>query len=460
MSAKYQAYPEYKDSGVEWLGFFPTEWDAFDGKRIFKNRRELSLLEDEQLAASQKYGVIPQSLMMSLNDSKVMLALKGTSSFRHVAKNDFVISLRSFEGGIEHSYYDGCVSPAYTVLSATKKVFPCFFRYLFKSKPYIAALQSTTDSLRDGKSITFDQFGSILLVLPRLEEQQKIANFLDHETAKIDTLIEKQQQLIKLLKEKRQAVISHAVTKGLNPDAPMKDSGVEWLGDVPAHWDVISIRRVLESIQQGSSPVAANIPPNIGQTGVMKISGIKHGVFKEYEAKTLNEGDFNSKYQVSKGNLLLTRGNTPALVADVCVVNCEPKAGLMMSDLIYRLNIKSNISAHFLCYWLLSSMGRLQIQNDARGSSMTMAKVSQEHIKSWLTTLPLLAEQHLIVAYLVEVENSIMKLLSKSQFMIEMLHERRTALISAAVTGKIDVRNWQAPITTHNQNETNKEVVT
>src|SRR5690554_2582121 len=107
--SKYQAYPEYKDSGVEWISEIPEEWQLFDGKRLFKNRRESALEADEQLAASQRYGVIPQSLMMKLTDSKVMLALKGTSSFRHVEKNDFVISLRSFEGGIEHSKYAGCV---------------------------------------------------------------------------------------------------------------------------------------------------------------------------------------------------------------------------------------------------------------------------------------------------------------------------------------------------------------
>ena len=198
MVGKYQPYPEYRASGAQWLGEIPLNWNLFDGKRLFENRRELSIGTDEQLAASQKYGVIPQSLMMKLNASKVMLALKGTSSFRHVGKDDFVISLRSFEGGIEHSNYVGCVSPAYTVLVATKDTAASFYRYLFKSQPYIAALQSSTDSLRDGKSITFDQFGAIPLVLPMLNEQQKIANFLDHETAKIDTLIEKQQQLIKL----------------------------------------------------------------------------------------------------------------------------------------------------------------------------------------------------------------------------------------------------------------------
>jgi type I restriction enzyme S subunit len=232
--AKYKAYPEYKDSGIEWLGVFPSHWEILSAKRMFQSVRTPAYKSDEQLAASQKYGVIPQSLMMQLNDSKVMLALKGTESFRHVEANNFVISLRSFEGGIEYSQYTGCVSPAYTVLKNTKPISYGYYRYLLKCMPFIAALQSSTDSLRDGKSINYEQFSALSLPLSSVQEQNVIAAFLDHETAKIDNLIEKQQQLIELLKEKRQAVISHAVTKGLNPDVPMKDSGVEWLGEIPS----------------------------------------------------------------------------------------------------------------------------------------------------------------------------------------------------------------------------------
>jgi type I restriction enzyme S subunit len=236
--AKYKAYPEYKDSGIEWLGVFPSHWEILSAKRMFQSVRTPAYKSDEQLAASQKYGVIPQSLMMQLNDSKVMLALKGTESFRHVEANNFVISLRSFEGGIEYSQYTGCVSPAYTVLKNTKPISYGYYRYLLKCMPFIAALQSSTDSLRDGKSINYEQFSALSLPLSSVQEQNVIAAFLDHETAKIDNLIEKQQQLIELLKEKRQAVISHAVTKGLNPDVPMKDSGVEWLGEIPSHWEM------------------------------------------------------------------------------------------------------------------------------------------------------------------------------------------------------------------------------
>ena len=123
---KYQPYDSYKDSGVEWLGKIPSHWGFLDGKRVFDNIKITAFPRDKQLAVSQKHGVIPQDLMMEINDAKVMLALKGTDAFRHVERNDFVISLRSFEGGIEHSHYDGCVSPAYTVLRPSKKIYSNF----------------------------------------------------------------------------------------------------------------------------------------------------------------------------------------------------------------------------------------------------------------------------------------------------------------------------------------------
>lgn len=282
--------------------------------------------------------------------------------------------------------------------------------------------------------------------VPALREQSAIANFLDHETAKIDTLIEKQQQLIKLLKEKRQAVISHAVTKGLNPDAPMKDSGVEWLGEVPEGWDVLPLRRFLLTIQQGSSPIASDSSPVVGEFGVLKISAVKKGSYFENHSKTLqSEAEYESRFSVKKGDLLVTRANTPELVADACIVSSKPKLKVMLCDLIYRLNLAENINPEYLCYWLLSHLGRSQIEMDARGSSMTMAKVSQGHIRAWLATSPPLDEQREIVEYLDTKCGAFLDATQQTDRTLRLLKERRTALISAAVTGKIDVRNWQPP---------------
>ncbi|MBK9266059.1 MAG: restriction endonuclease subunit S [Polyangiaceae bacterium] len=226
------------ESGIWWLGAIPAHWGVIQSRRLFEQRKERMRSGDEQLTASQKYGVIPQKDFMRLEDQSVMQVFTGADILKHVEPGDFVISMRSFQGGLEWCGYAGCVSSAYVGLTPIKSVVPGFFRYLFKSRPYIRALQSTSNLVRDGQALRFQNFAQVSLPLISDEEQTQIAKFLDYETAKIDALIEKQQQLIALLKEKRQAVISHAVTKGLNPDAPMRDSGVEWLGKVPAHWEV------------------------------------------------------------------------------------------------------------------------------------------------------------------------------------------------------------------------------
>ncbi len=423
---KYQAYPEYRDSGMEWLGEIPRTWQTYTGKRLFSSVRTPALSNDEQLAASQKYGVIPQTLMMQLNDSKVMLALKGTDSFRHVEKNNFVISLRSFEGGIEHSNYQGCVSPAYTVLKSVNDISFSFYRYLLKSEPYISALQASTDSLRDGKSINYEQFGAITLSSPSLPEQSIIAHFLDHETAKIDNLIEKQQQLIELLKEKRQAVISHAVTKGLNPDVPMKDSGVEWLGEIPNNWITIKLKFIttlrsekivlphtryvgLENISSGDGSfiVTTDITPE-STSLLFEKDDILFGKLRPYLAKAwlaTFSGVCSSEFLVLK---------------------------------VEKLNPK------YLNYFILSQTFIKQVDSSTYGTKMPRA--NWEDIGQLPIPLCSYEESKKIAMYLDKLTANLDILKEQQLHQIELLKERRTALISAAVTGKIDLRNWTAPI--------------
>ncbi len=441
MPGRYRVYPEYKDSGSQWLGDIPKQWDIFDGKRVFRNRRELAKDSDEQLAASQKYGVVPQSLMMEINDSKVMLALKGTSSFRHVEKNDFVISLRSFEGGIEHSNYVGCVSPAYTVLNASKDISPNFFRYFFKSRPFIVALQSTTDSLRDGKSITFDQFGAIPLVLPKIDEQLKIANFLDHETTKIDTLIEKQQQLIKLLKEKRQAVISHAVTKGLNPNAKMRDSGVEWLEEVPGHWYIWKFGHIAPIITCGiaSTPTYVQEDEGMPFLSAQNIRNNKLSLHK-YNFISFELHEQLTRYRKpEQGDLLVTR--VGAGIGDACVIDTDMEFSIYVSLTHIRLNptIANN---RFIMYFFGSDYCKfLNYQGTVTGGGV--GNLNVQNVVKYMIPLPNLEEQKQIVNFLDEQGEKFDELIGKSESAIKLMQERRTALISAAVTGKIDVRDWQ-----------------
>ncbi|MCX8987308.1 restriction endonuclease subunit S [Citrobacter portucalensis] len=443
--AKYKAYPEYKDSGVEWLGEVPSHWEILSAKRMFQSVRTPAYKSDEQLAASQKYGVIPQSLMMQLNDSKVMLALKGTESFRHVEANNFVISLRSFEGGIEYSQYTGCVSPAYTVLKNSKSISYGYYRYLLKCMPFIAALQSSTDSLRDGKSINYEQFSALSLPLFSVQEQNVIAVFLDHETAKIDNLIEKQQQLIELLKEKRQAVISHAVTKGLNPDVPMKDSGVELLGEIPEHWALWKFSHIAPILTCG----VASTPTYVDAVEGMPFLSAQNVKFDKLHLDKYNFIAVDLHKQLTKnrrplkGDLLVTR--VGAGIGEACVIDTDMEFSIYVSLTHIRLN---PVLAHnrFIMYFFNSSYCHfLNYQGTVTGGGV--GNLNVQNVKDYKIALPCIEEQKRIVSHLDLINKQFDILTSKAELGIKLMQERRTALISAAVTGKIDVRDWVAPDT-------------
>ncbi|AYA13418.1 restriction endonuclease subunit S [Enterobacter cloacae] len=445
--AKYKVYPEYKDSGVEWLGEVPSHWEILSAKRMFQSVRTPACKNDEQLAASQKYGVIPQSLMMQLNDSKVMLALKGTESFRHVEANNFVISLRSFEGGIEYSQYTGCVSPAYTVLKNSKPISYSYYRYLLKCSPFIAALQSSTDSLRDGKSINYEQFSALSLPISSVQEQNIIATFLDHETAKIDNLIEKQQQLIELLKEKRQAVISHAVTKGLNPDVPMKDSGVEWLGEVPAHWKVSKLK-YFASIQGGFAFSSDSFTHEGIQ--ILRIGNLYQNNL-ELERQPIfldvNELDRFRDFAIYKDDILMSLTGTLGKRDYGFAIKVDRDDVFLLNQRVAKITPdETRLCRDFLLYILWSDSYLNQLYSLPSGTKQ--ANLSNSNVTDILVACPAeISEQKSIIEMVTKQMEVFDSLMDNSLILMESLQERRTALISAAVTGKIDVRDWVAPET-------------
>lgn len=442
---KYKAYPEYEDSGVEWLGETPAPWQVVSAKRIFGNRRTTADELDEQLAASQKYGVIPQKLMIDRTGNKVALALKGTQSFKKVCQNDFVISLRSFEGGIEYSAYNGCVSPAYTVLYPIKNINSGYYKFLNKSSSFVSALQATTDSLRDGKAISYEQFCYIKVPFPSFMEQEHIANFLDHETAKIDQLIAKQETLVELLKEKRQAVISHAVTKGLNPDVKMKDSGVEWFGEVPEHWGVMQLRRYVKHIEQGKSPECEARLADDNEWAVLKSGCVNGGVFRQNEHKAL---PFNIKpyaeYEVKVGDLLMSRASgSIELIGSVAFVeSCREK--LLLSDKVFRVLLNKSVLPEYFSIMMKSDSIRNQIKLAINGAEGLANNITKEAIKSFFTTFPPISEQVEILRFIKQRMSILEKADTKLIHSLHLLKERRSALISTAVTGKIDVRDWKS----------------
>ncbi|MBB2493513.1 restriction endonuclease subunit S domain-containing protein [Aquipseudomonas ullengensis] len=276
------------------------------------------------------------------------------------------------------------------------------------------------------------------ILLPSSAHQAFIANYLDRETARIDDLIAEKERMLSLLNEKHAALVSHAVTRGLNPDAPLKPTGQEWLGEIPAHWELCRIKFIAARLDQGSSPVAANTQAGPGELGVLKLSAVSKGRFNREENKALRAAEEEDQFlALRKGDVLITRGNTPELVADVaCVQNDEPN--LLLPDLIYRLRVQEEkILPEYLTSFLITAKARVQIRRDARGSSGSMVKVSQGHVLDWLTPLPPASEQTEIVNSLQRAEERFQTMAREVSSSLSLLLEYRAALISAAVTGEI-----------------------
>ena len=294
------------------------------------------------------------------------------------------------------------------------------------------------------ESIEHELLANSLFTVPPLGEQHSIVRFLDHVDRLIQRYVNAKRRLFRLLEEQKQAVIHRAVTRGLDPNVRLKPSGVQWLDHMPAHWHRRSLGTCLQKIEQGWSPVAAGGDLVPGQWAVLTLSAVKRGIFN-LSVKPIQMLEGNpSSIEIKDGDLLLTRSNTRGLVGDVCIIDgARPKT--FFSDLIYRISVNSTVlEKRFLMYQLLSSFGRYQIERDARGSSGTMPKIGQQHIKAWQVLIPPGVEQQQIVSTIDSSTRRISIAISALGNHVALLREYRTRLIADVVTGKLDVREAAA----------------
>jgi type I restriction enzyme S subunit len=434
-------YREYKDSGVEWLGRIPRHWNVCKFRHAFAESPERidSEVVGVMLSVSGYRGIE----IKEYDDENRRRLDEELVGYRIVRPGQLVVNTMWLNyAGLGVSEHEGHVSPAYRSYWIEPGFNKRFVHHMMRCKSFVQGYTKFLTGIRPNSlQMSREDLMGFQILRPPVDEQTAIATFLDRETTKIDELIAEQEKLIALLTEKRQATISQAVTKGLDPNALMKDSGIAYLGQVPAHWDVVAFRRAVRRIEQGWSPNAAAEPRSGDEWGVLKISAIKSGRFIEQENKALLDDTIPDKsIEVSSGDLLITRANTPDLVGDCCAVPHGVSSGLMLSDLIYRVSLSSSCNPQFFSYFLRSAVGRAQIKSDARGSSMTMAKISQGHILAWMVAIPPSSEQSAIVAFLHSAIAKLDILGVEAERAISLLQERRSALISAAVTGQIDVR--------------------
>ncbi len=273
--------------------------------------------------------------------------------------------------------------------------------------------------------------------IPPLQTQRRIAQFLDEKTARIDGLIEKKRALLDRLAEKRQALITRAVTKGLNPDAPMKHSGIDWLGDIPAHWEVRRLRYSVEKIEQGWSPQCDNRPAELGEWGVLKVGCVNGDSYDEKDNKALPAHlDPLVRYEVCVGDILISRANTKELLGSAALVSAT-QGRIIFSDKLYRIHLEADIDPRFLIGILRSPLSRFQYEQDATGTSGSMQNIGQDTIKNLRHTLPPFEEQRQIGAYLDELLSKDCSIENAVKSSIEKLEEYRSSLITAAVIGQI-----------------------
>jgi type I restriction enzyme S subunit len=441
MAGKYRAYPEYKDSGVEWFGEIPDHWSVskvkfltsfqvgwtpptkddanFEGENLWAN---ISDLRGREISETNK----------KISDDAARVASMDISP-----SGSLLYSFKLSVGTVSFAGKDMYTNEAIATFLSESRL-P--LSYLYYVLPQFV-IENASTNIYGARILNQELIRDALLLSPTYDEATVIANFLDHETAKIDTLIEQQQQLIQLLKEKRQAVISHAVTKGLNPDVPMKDSGVEWLGEVPAGWVVMQIRRILPFMEQGKSPECESRPAEDNEWGVLKTSCVNHAEYRSGENKFLPDGIAPfPEYEVKVGDVLMSRASGSIdLIGSVAYV-FETRPKILLSDKIFRLGLSKKISGIFFKYLMQSSYMRTNIRVAISGAEGMANNITKGSVLSFVFALPNLHEQSDIVKYLDKETALFAALLDQAERMVSLLHERRTALISAAVTGKIDVR--------------------
>ena len=453
MGVRYQAYPEYKDSGVEWLGVVPEHWETIPVGRLFRRIKRNNHVDKELLSVYRDCGVIPKNSREDNNNKPS----DDLTPYQLVKSNDLVMNkMKTWQGSIAMSEYEGIVSPAYFVYQPSSNLFkmayPKYIHYLLRNPMYIAQYMRRSKGIRVNQwDLDPNEFQRIELLIPGKDEQSKIFQFLDHETTKIDTLIKKQQQLIKLLKEKRQAVISHAVTKGLNPDVPMKDSGVEWLGVVPENWNVTPLKHLVsKSIIDGphESPIKCDegipfVSAEAIRDGEINFEKIWGYISKEDHKR------FSKRFSPKKNDIFMVKlGATTGKVAIVCT-NKEFNIWVPLA----AIRIKKPIDAKFIFFQLQSSNVQDAIQMSwTYGTQQTLGLKTLENFR---LPIPGIKEQLKIVSFLDSIIPTLEISIQKANELVTLLQERRTALISAAVTGKIDVRDWQSPVQTRINKEGN-----
>jgi type I restriction enzyme, S subunit len=425
-------YNRYKDSGVEWLGEIPEHWHVRRNLGVFDERKECNQPQEELLSVTVSRGIIRQSEITAKKDS----SNDDKSKYKVVRIGDLAYNkMRAWQGALGISAFNGIVSPAYVVLTPRNQKLSKYFHYLYRTPQFITEANRLSYGLCDDmNSLRYEHFKTSYTPLPPDEEIDRIVAFLDQKTAEIDALIAKKQRQIELLDEQKAILINRAVTRGLNPNAKLKPSGIEWIGEIPEHWEVKRIGH-LGKVGNGSTPFRSNTSYwNSADHAWLNSGSVNQGIITEAD-------QFVSKLALKECHLPLvkagsiviaitgqgkTRG-TAALLAIPATIN---------QHLAYIEIPNSVASSEFIYLALKSHYYRLRAISD---SGSTKGALTCQDVKEFKIALPLHSEQGVLVSKSKELERLFIGLLSKVESQIQTLKTLRSTLIAQAVTGRIKV---------------------
>lgn len=415
---------EMKDSGIEWIGQIPKGWELRRAKTLFTQRNSKGNGIEVLLSPTQKYGVVPQSQLEGVVQVKEDTDLQ---MFKTVHKGDFVISLRSFQGGFEYSLYEGVCSPAYQVFYPTSPICDTYYRYLFKSQSFISKMNNLTVGIREGKNIQYVDFANSQIPVPPLAEQERIAAFLDAECAEIDTVLEKTRASIEEYKKLKQAVITQAVTKGIRGDRPMKDSGSVWFEEIPCNWVMKRIKYLF------------HIKKDIaGEEGYTVLSITQSGIKPKDLSK--NEGQLADNYSHYQ---LLNPGDFAMNHMDLLTgwVDISKYSGVTSPD--YRVFVlddtEKNDSSYYLYLMQMCYFNRIFYGLGQGVSGMGRWRLQADKFLNFPVVVPPVDEQKEIASYLNEKCSCIEVMIAKKQQYLIEIENYKKSLIYEYVTGKKEV---------------------
>ena len=433
--SQYKPYPAYKDSGVNWLGNLPEHWGKKRGKYLFELARRQANDSDGIVTAFRDGQV---TLRTNRRTEGFTNAIKEIG-YQGVRKNDLVIhAMDAFAGAIGVSDSDGKCSPVYSCCIPKKDVSSSFYARLVRTMAVTGYIESLAKGIRERSTdFRWSDFSAQLLPIPPIEEQTIIVRYLDRETTRIDALVNAKERFIELLREKRQALITHAVTKGLDPNVKMKDSGVEWLRQVPAHWKVKPVKYLAKHIGSGKTPsggaevyqdsgVMFLRSQNVYDDGLRldDVAYISEAIDREMKASRVYPGDV--LLNITGGSI----GRSCLAPNDIGTTN--------VNQHVCIIRAKTTKDARWLAECFVSAVIKKQIEFVQTGAGRE--GLNFEQIGNMIVPLPPVFEQEAIINSMIVRTARIDDLITKTERSINLLKERRSALITAAVTGQIDLR--------------------